>query len=97
VSYEIRYSEEAQKYLNKVPQKHARHIYEKTGECLTQNPKGKTPHCNIKPIEGSNPKVYRFHISMTYTLFYSIDEKCKCVYVIFAMGINQAHSKYGIL
>ena len=34
---------------------------------------------------------------MTYTLFYMIDEERREVYVWKAMGINQAHSKYGLM
>ena len=97
VSYNITYSNDATKFLQGIPLKHAKTVEGKIKECLVENPKGRTHHCNIKPIEGTNPKKYRFHISMKYTLIYTIDEKNKSVFVSHAMGINQAHSKYGIV
>lgn len=97
MSYRITYSKDADKFLNEIPLKHEKHIEEKIKECLMTNPKGKTSHCNIKLLKGSDPKKYRFHISMMYTLIYTIDEKNKSVFISHAMGINQAHSKYGIV
>lgn len=97
MSYNITYSKDADKYLNEIPLKHAKLVEVKIRECLLTNPKGKTHHCNIKLIKGTNPKKYRFHISMTYTLIYTIDEENKNVFVTHAMSINQAHSKYGIV
>lgn len=97
MSYNITYSKDADKFLNGIPLKHAKVVEEKIKECLAKHPKGKVHHCNIKLIKGTNPKKYRLHIAMTYTLIYSIDEENKCVFISHAMGINQAHSKYGII
>ena len=97
MGYKITFSKCAEKYLKSLPLKHLKQVKEKIIECLMENPKGRTPHCNIKLLEGTDPKKYRFHISMTYTLIYTIDEINKTVFVILATGINQAHSKYSII
>ena len=60
MGYRIEFSKEAQKYIRSIPVKHAKHIKEKIIACLMVNPKGMTSHCNIKLIEGSNPKKIPF-------------------------------------
>ena len=95
--YEIFYSADAEKFLSKLPLKHRAHVKDKVEECLTNRPKCYSKHCNIKEIAGSKPQKYRFHISMTYTLIYRVDDLENRVIVGMAMGINQAHSKYGIV
>ncbi|RQD81808.1 MAG: plasmid stabilization protein [Methanocalculus sp. MSAO_Arc1] len=92
--YEIVFSDESRKYISKLSQKQRTHIKENVILCLGIYLHQNHKRCNKKLLKGSNPKIYRLHISMRHTLFYWIDDDAKQVKIFDAMGINQAHSKY---
>ncbi len=92
--YDIVFSDDAQKYISKVPEKEKTHIKEIILLCLGEYLKKPNKRCNKKILKGSSPQIFRLHISMKHTFFYWIDEDDKLVKVAKAMGINQAHSKY---
>jgi len=95
--YEITYSDAALKFIRtKVPEKHLKNLGEKIELCLGQYLKSISKRCNKKEIKGTDPITYRLHISMTYTVFYIIDDENKEVFITEILGINQAHSKYGL-
>jgi mRNA-degrading endonuclease RelE of RelBE toxin-antitoxin system len=94
--YDITYTDSALKFISKIPKKDKTHVKEAIELCLGKYLKRVTKHCNKKLMKGSKLKIHRLHISMTYTLFYQIDDENKRVTVVEAMGINQAHSKYGL-
>jgi len=75
-----------------------RKIIDKIKECLSEHPDRNTiKPCNKKLLKGSKKQVYRLHISMTWTVFYVIVQEQNTVIITEIMGINQAHSKYGIV
>ncbi len=94
--HELLFSEEALKYLSQIPKKDLVHVREVIALCLGEFLKKATRRCNKKLIKGSKKHTYRLHISMTHTVFYRIDDENKRVLIDDMMGINQAHSKYGL-
>ncbi|WP_292383706.1 type II toxin-antitoxin system RelE family toxin [Methanoculleus sp. UBA430] len=94
--YELIFSEEALKYLSQIPKKDLVHVKEVISLCLGEFLKTMTRRCNKKLLKGSKKRTYRLHISMTHTVFYRIDDENKRVLIDDVMGINQAHSRYGL-
>ena len=93
--YDIVFSDGAAKYIKEnIPIKHRKLMLEKIKLCLGTYLKIKSRRCNKKAIKGTKPVTYRYHVSMTYTLFYVIDDDAERVFVTDVWGINQAHSKY---
>ncbi|MDD4126622.1 MAG: plasmid stabilization protein [Methanomicrobium sp.] len=92
--YDIIFSDDALKYISKIPKKDLAHIKEIILLCLGEYLKKSNKRCNKKLLKGSNPKTYRLHISMKHTFFYWTDEENQLVKIVEAMGTNQAHSKY---
>jgi len=96
-NYTFIFYECAKKYIQTVPEKDKRLISEKISICLGDFLKTPTKQCNKKLIKGSKKCTYRLHVGKKHTIFYRIDDDLKNVYIIDIMGINQAHSKYGIV
>ena len=94
--YDLVFSEEALKYLSQIAKKDLVHVKEVISLCLGEFLKKTTRRCNKKLLKGSQRYTYRLHISMTHTVFYRIDDETKRVLIDDVMGINQAHSKYGL-
>lgn len=94
--YELIFSEEALKYLSQIPKKNLVHVKDVISLCLGEFLKKTTKRCNKKLLKGSKKRTYRLHISMTHTAFYRIDDENKRVLIDDVMGINQAHSRYGL-
>ncbi len=94
--YKLIFSEEALKYLSQIPKKNLVHVKEVISLCLGEYLKKITRRCNKKLLKGSKKHTYRLHVSMTHTAFYRIDDENKRVLIDEVMGINQAHSKYGL-
>lgn len=93
--YEIVFSDRATKYIKEnIPLKHRKLMMEKIKICLGPYLKVKSKRCNKKAIKGTKPVTYRYHVSMTYTLFYIIEDDIQRVFVTDLWGINQAHNKY---
>lgn len=95
--YKIIFSNEAYKYISQIPKNELPHVKEVISICLGEYLKRTTKRCNKKILKGSKKQTRRLHISMKHTFFYRIDDENKTVLVDNAMGINQAHSKYGII
>ena len=94
--YNLFITEKAQKQVLKLSKDDARHVREIISLCLGKYLKKPSKRCNKKLLEGSKYETYRLHVSMTYTVFYRINEEEKMVIVIEVRGINQAHSKYDL-
>ena len=93
--FDINYTDSALDFISTIPLKDKTHVKETIELCLGTYLKVVTKRCNKKLLKGSKLKIHRLHISMTYTLFYPIDDEHEQVVVVSAMRINQAHSKYG--
>lgn len=94
--HELIFSEEAFKYLSQIPKKDLVPVKDVISLCLGEFLKKITKRCNKKLLKGSKKRTYRLHISMTHTAFYRIDDENKRVLIDDVMGINLAHSKYGL-
>lgn len=95
--YKLIFSSEALKYISQIPKSELPHVKEVIYLCLGEYLKRITKRCNKKLLRGSKKQTGRLHISMKHTIFYRIDDDNKTVLIDNAMGINQAHSKYGII
>ncbi len=95
--YPIVTTNNADKSLLSYPPDVRRHIVDVVKKCLGEFLWIPTPQCNKKSIKGSKRGIFRLHVSMKYTVFYFVDEAEKRVVIVSVMGINQAHSKYGIV
>ena len=94
--YVFEYGADALKFISKLSADDKQIVKEAIELCLGTDLKKRTKRCNKKSLKGSKHKTYRFHISMKYTLFYRIDDENERVVIVDVMGINQAHSKYGL-
>ena len=94
--YSFCYSEDAIKAIKKLDAEWKNKIKNAIEFCLSE-PNSAHKRCNKKRIRGSKFKTCRLHVSMTYTIFYRVDEDRQVVLIVDIFGINQAHSKYGIV
>lgn len=90
------FSEEALKYLSQFQKKDLGHVKDVISLCPGEFLKKTTKRCNKKLLRGSKKQTYRLHVSMTHTAFYHIDDENKRLLIDDVMGINQAHSRYGL-
>ncbi len=96
VMYDIVLSTSSIHYLSKLSKSDFLHVKRILYLCLGEYLNTVSKRCNKKLLQGSKDKTYRLHISMTHTVFYRVDSVSGRVYVDQIMGINQAHSKYGL-
>ena len=94
--YSFCYSEDAIKAIKKLDAEWKNKIKKAIELCLSE-PNTVHQRCNKKRIKGSKFKTCRLHVSMTYTIFYRVDEVKHVVLIVNLLGINQAHSKYSII
>lgn len=94
MTFPILIEDEAQAFLDALPEKSRRIVRSKIAH-LAGNPyPGKDGDKERFTCHGKDP-VYRLHISHSYTAFYRI--KKECVYIYDLMTIEQAHKKYGLI
>ena len=94
MTFPILIEDEAQAFLDDLPEKSQRIVRSKIA-LLSGNPyPGKDGDKERFTSHGKDP-VYRLHISHSYTAFYRIKEGC--IYVYDLMTIEQAHKKYGLI
>ena len=94
--YSFSYTDDAIKSIKNLDAEWKKKIKKSIELCLSE-PYKLTSRCNKKQIKGSKFKTYRLHVSMTYTVFYRVNDNEKTVLIVNILGINQAHSKYSIV
>lgn len=95
--YKIFCSKNALEYITNLQKDEMNSVFEHIKFCLGEHVLNRSKRCNMKAIKGSKEHTHRLHISMRHTIFYTVDNENKIVYVDDAMSINQAHSKYGLM
>lgn len=94
MTFKILIDDEAQEFLDALPKKSQRIVRERLFS-LEEDPfPGKGGDKELIKEE-KREKVYRMHISHSYTTFYRVIEKT--VYITELMTIEQAHKKYDLL
>jgi mRNA interferase RelE/StbE len=97
VSYEIIVQRRSADFLNELDNKSRRIV--RTGlATLKDDPypgKGGDKELIRSPKGRPDEKVYRLHVSHSFTAFYQIKERT--VYITEVLTIGQAHKKYGLL
>lgn len=97
MSYEIAVQRKSADFLNELDDK-SRRIIRSRLATLKDDPfpgKGGDKELIKSPKGRPDDKVYRLHISRSFTAFYRIKENM--VYITEVLTIEQAHKKYGIL
>jgi len=97
VNYEIVVQRKSADFLNGLDDK-SRRIVRSRLATLKDDPfpgKGGDKELIKSPKGRPDDKVYRLHVSRSFTAFYQIKEKT--VYITEVLTIEQAHKKYGIL
>jgi mRNA-degrading endonuclease RelE of RelBE toxin-antitoxin system len=97
VSYEIVVGRKSADFLNGLDDKNRRIVRSRLAT-LKDDPfpgKGGDKELIKSPKGRPDDKVYRLHVSRSFTAFYQIKEKT--VYITEVLTIEPAHKKYGIL
>jgi mRNA-degrading endonuclease RelE of RelBE toxin-antitoxin system len=97
VSYEIAVQRKAADFLNSLDDK-SRRIVRTRLTILIEDPypgKGGDKELIKSPKGRPDEKIYRLHVSHSFTAFYLI--KGKTVFITEILTIEQAHKKYGTL
>lgn len=97
MSYEIAVQRKSADFLNELDDK-SRRIIRSRLATLKDDPfpgKGGDKELIKSPKGRPDDKVYRLHISRSFTAFYQIKENM--IYITEVLTIEQAHKKYGIL
>ncbi|MDD1690177.1 MAG: hypothetical protein LUQ66_05905 [Methanoregula sp.] len=97
MNYEIVVQRKSADFLNGLDDK-SRRIVRSRLATLKDDPfpgKGGDKELIKSPKGRPDDKVYRLHVSRSFTAFYQIKEKT--VYITEVLTIEQAHKKYGIL
>lgn len=94
--YQIGYTKSAVKYIQSLSSEEKKILRKTIEYCLGEHLFDNDRRCNKKLLQGSYPKTFRLHVSMTHTVFYRVIDNSRFVEVANVMGINQAHSKYGL-
>jgi mRNA-degrading endonuclease RelE of RelBE toxin-antitoxin system len=93
MSYAILLSDEVVSFLQQLPTK-SKSICKKNLQKLSSPYPGRGIGDKERLVIGGKDR-YRLHIGRSYTAFYVINEKEKCVRVVELLSIEAAHKKYG--
>ena len=97
MSYEIAVQRKTADFLNSLDDKSRRIVRTRLATLIEDPYPGKGGDKELIKLPKGRPdeKVYRLHVSRSFTAFYQI--KGKTVYITEILTIEQAHKKYGTL
>ncbi|VVB62734.1 ParE toxin of type II toxin-antitoxin system, parDE [uncultured archaeon] len=93
VNFEVLIDEDAQKFLDNLPEKNQENVRSKL--MLLEEDPFPGPGGNKELLNPKQKKLYRLHISRNYTAFYHIFSEEKTVRILWLGHIGQAHNLYG--
>jgi mRNA interferase RelE/StbE len=93
VNFEVLIDEDAQKFLDNLPEKNQVNVRSKL-RLLEEDP-FPGPGGNKELLNPKHKKLYRLHISRNYTAFYHIFPEEKTVRILWLGPIGHAHNLYG--